>query len=707
MTHNAITDGVFFNVVVQGQTVTLQLPREITPALAGLPPASGTFTGRDDQLKELLGGLDPEHPQSRAVLVWAVAGLGGVGKTELVLQAAHHALARQGWFPGGVLFVDLFGYDSERRLTPEAALGSLLRALGMPDEHVPAELQERARLYRSVLSAYAEQGRRLLVVVDNASTSEQAAPLLPSDPRIPALVTSRHRLADLDARLYNLDVLDPEPAVDLLRQALLAACGPGDTRVNDAPEQSELVAERCGYLPLALRIVAALLAELPDRPMRSMAEALADAHRRLDRLKRGDRAVRAAFSLSYEHLPEDQARLFRLLSVNPGQDISTESAAHLVGVEMYAAEELLVALARGHLIEPGVTYGRWRLHDLMRLYAAGLGRDHAEDDDREVAVARLLDHFARTSVAADTHLQPHGARSDRFATREEALAWLDDEYANLIATAFAAVDLGHPSMCGALLHALNRYLDWRRYFDDWLALSTTALDAARSSGSWRDRAAALGTMGLVLREMGRSEEAVQANTEAAALFREAGDRHGVGRALGNLGSALWAVKRFEEAIGAHMEAAAIFREIGDRYEEGQALGNLGSALRAIRRLPEAIDAHTQNVEICQETGDRYGEARALNNLSVAMWHMGRWEEGIAAYTRTIKICREIGYRYGEGRAMANLGLAFRRAGRLDEAFDAYAQAVAIYRETGDRRDEEAATWNLATTSNERWRRSDQ
>ncbi|MGI5401782.1 tetratricopeptide repeat protein [Streptomyces sp. CA-135486] len=705
MTHNEISDGVFFNVVVQGQTVTLQLPREITPALAGLPPASGTFTGRDDQLKELLGGLDPEHPQTRAVLVWAVAGLGGVGKTELVLQAAHHALAQQGWFPGGVLFVDLFGYDSERRLTPEAALGSLLRALGMPDEHVPADLQERARLYRSVLSAYADQGRRLLVVVDNASAGEQAAPLLPSDPRIPALVTSRHRLADLDARLYNLDVLDPEPAVDLLRQALLAACGPGDTRVNDAPEQSELVAERCGYLPLALRIVAALLAELPDRPMRSMAEALVDAHRRLDRLRRGDRAVRAAFSLSYEHLPEDQARLFRLLSANPGQDISTESAAHLVGAEVYAAEELLVALARGHLIEPGVTYGRWRLHDLMRLYAEGLGRDHAEGDDRDEAVARLLGHLSSMATAAGTYLHFEQEHSPRFATRAEAMSWFDVESPNLMAVATAAPALGHPDTTIDLLYSLGHYFVQRRSFDECLNLGHIVLELARASGKRNHEAAALQTLGIALDELRRFEEAVDAHSKAVAIVAETANRYEKGRALGNLGNALWEAGRIEEAVDAQSEAIAIFREVGASHAEGRSLTNLGTALWRARRFEEAIDAHAKAIAIHRKSGDRLREGRAMGSLGNALWGIGRFEEAIAAFITTVALFRESGDRYDEGVVLGNLAYSLRQVQRLEEAIDAYIKAIAIFGEFGDRSAEDNARRNLAIASNERWSRN--
>ncbi|MFD3622420.1 hypothetical protein ACFWWT_46205 [Streptomyces sp. NPDC058676] len=193
------------------------LPPEVKPALSGLQKASATFTGRDTHVEELLQGLAPGGgEQQRAVLVAAVAGLAGVGKTELIVQTASRAMKKPGWFPGGVLFVDLFGYDTERRLSPERALDGLLAALGMPGEHIPADLQGRTRLYRSVLATFAKEGRRILVIIDNASSAEQARPLLPTDGTTAALLTSRHTL-DVDARLHDLAVLDEPSSIELLQ----------------------------------------------------------------------------------------------------------------------------------------------------------------------------------------------------------------------------------------------------------------------------------------------------------------------------------------------------------------------------------------------------------------------------------------------------------------------------------------------------------
>ncbi|GAA2707321.1 MULTISPECIES: tetratricopeptide repeat protein [Streptomyces] len=677
--HNDISGGVFFNTVVQGQNVTLQLPRELPPHLTGMPDPSPAFTGRGADLAFLKDVLRPRPPGDGAPRVCSVAGLPGVGKTELVRQAAWYAWREQDWFPGGVLFIDLFGYDAERRLTPERALGSLLRALGVTDEHLPADLQDRARLYRSVLAAYADQGRRLLVVLDNAGSSDQARPLLSGDPRIPVLVTSRHTLTGLGARLYDLSVLDETAAVDLLAGAVRQARGEDDTRVADDPGAAARLARLCGHLPLALRIVAALLAELPSRPLASMAGALEDGRSRLERLTSEDATVRAAFALSYAHLRPDQARLFRLLSLNPGPDLSTEAAARLADTDPHAAEELLRALARGHLLEAGATYGRWRMHDLMRLYAAELGEAHGTEDAAARALERLLQHYVTTARAAAGHLAHDSEPHPLFPTRNQALTWLDDERINLIAVATTAGALGASPVPLMLFESLGEYFSLRRHFDDWLGLGAVAMSAARAMEWPLALAGVLNNISVPMRHLRRFEEAVSLIELAADLYRQIDDRSGEAGALSNLGLVLGETRRFDEAITVLEKAIAIHRETGELRSEGIALTNLGLVLQDLRRFPEAIEVHRRDAAICARIGDRRGEALALNNLGAVLRHEGLLDEAAEALIRAQGILHELGDVHGEAQTLTNLGLVRSRQGRSEESLDAQRRAVEAFR----------------------------
>ncbi|MEV4557394.1 hypothetical protein AB0K51_10405 [Kitasatospora sp. NPDC049285] len=401
-TENSITGGSIGSVVQAGTITTLvqagpaSLPR---PAVrpAGLP-RRGVFVGREELLGALLDALgEPGEP----LLVSAIAGLGGIGKTALAVETAHRAADR---FPGGVLFVDLHGYD-DHPVTAEQALDTLLRALG---EDVPPGLPAREHLYRSRLAAL---DGPLLLIADNASSPAQVTPLLPGDPRHRVLVTSRHRLADrtLTPRHFRVDVLRMAESRTLLTQL---------TGIDDEllPELAEL----CGHLPLALRITAALLT---DRSPAELAGDLADARERLTELDHGpDLAVRAAFGLSHRRLTPAEARLFALLGLHPGPDLPLPAVSALADLPERDTARLLRALTGAHLLD--VADGRYRFHDLVKLYAS-----EQPVDDPEAAVRRLLGHY--DARAADI-------RSSQGASD----AWLKSEAANLPAVLLRADELG-------------------------------------------------------------------------------------------------------------------------------------------------------------------------------------------------------------------------------------------------------------------------
>ena len=361
-TVNTIGGGIQFGPVLQGRDVqaTFQLPAAAPLALGQLPPATPGFTGREDELAVLAGLLDPAGTGG-PVVVSAVAGLAGVGKTTLAVHAGHAALL-QGWFGGGVLFVDLHGYD-DQPVEPGQALDGLLRALGVPGEHIPPGTEQRAALYRSRLAWISEP---VLVVADNASSEAQVKLLLPGAGPHKVLVTSRHTLAGLGARLVDVRTLDQADSVALL-DAELRAARPEDVRITGEREAAIRLAGLCCGLPLALQITAALLKADPTLGTGDLAEELAVESERLERLAyddgsgHGASSVRAAFDLSYRRLDGTLARLFRLLPVNPGPDVSTASAAALADLPIARVRRVLAGLARAHLVVAAP--GEWSLAD--------------------------------------------------------------------------------------------------------------------------------------------------------------------------------------------------------------------------------------------------------------------------------------------------------------------------------------------------------
>jgi len=668
-------------------------------ALAQLPPLTVGFTGRDDELA-VLADLLAQEGTAGPVLVSAVAGLAGVGKTTLTV-AAGHAAVKQGWFSGGVLFVDLHGYD-ETPVEAGQALDALLRALGVPSEHIPPITEERAALYRSIL---AQIGQPVLVIADNASSEAQVRPLLPGTGPHKVLVTSRHTLAGLGARLIDVTIFDEDASVALLDAALRVA-RPGDGRISGDLAAARRLAGICGGLPLALQITAALLAADRALTAAELAGDLAAESARLEHLAYDDGSgsdapsVAAAFGLSYRKLDDTVARVFRLLAVNPGPDISTAAAAILAELPVGETRRVLADLARAHLAEPTPgAGGRWRMHDLLRLYALQVSDSYAEADGRDLARDRILDYYLEMADAADSHLRalPGTELRAEFTGRDDALAWLDAERASLVAAVRMAADTGRHPVALHLSIALAEYLDWRRRFDDWLVVTTISLGTAQRLGDRVGEGAVLNNLGLALQRVRRFDEAISACQNAIAIHRETGNRHGEGTALNNLGLALRQVRRFEEAATAHQEDLAICHESGDRRGESLALSNLGSALQEQGRLEEAATAGQHAAAICGEIGDRHGEANALTNLSVALRELYRFQEAITAGQDAAAIYRMTGDRHGEAMALTNLGLALQEAQRSSEAVTAHQDAVALYRDVSDRHGEGTALNNLSIT----------
>ncbi|MGD0705749.1 MAG: tetratricopeptide repeat protein [Trebonia sp.] len=485
----------------------------------------------------------------------------------LIVAQASRAARSSGWFPGGVLFIDLHGYDLSP-VQPGQALDALLRALGVPGEHIPDGAEQRAGLYRSVLAQAADP---VLIVADNASAEAQVRLLIPGPGPHRVIITSRHTLAGLGARLLDVTVLDQAAAVSILDQVVRAA-RPADDRIGGDPAAAGRLAGVCGGLPLALQITAALLAADPALTAAELADQMSDEVRRLGALRYDDGSgvsapsVAAAFELSYRQLDEDAARMFRLLPAVPWPDVSTEAGAELAGWPGARARAALGRLTQAHLVEAAGARGRWRMHDLLRLYARQV--PDASPSEREQAVDRLLAWYLRRARAADDHLRALAGTPvpAEFSGRDDALAWLDAERPNLVAAVAMAAATGRNQEAMRLPLNLSEYLAWRRRFDDWLTVTAISRDSARQLNQKGNEAAALTNLGLALGEVRRFEEAISACQDAAAICREAGDRPGQGQTLDNLGGAYQEMGEPARAAACWREAADAMRDAGDHEE---------------------------------------------------------------------------------------------------------------------------------------------
>lgn len=613
--------------------------------------------------------LDPSAESDLLVVICAVSGLGGIGKTSLALAAAHRAV-RDGWFPGGTLFVDFRGYD-EDPATAEQALIALLDRLGVRGTDLPQTATAQYALYRRLL---AEEHHSMLLLFDNASDPAQLSPLIPGTDHHRVLITSRDRLTDLDARLIDLDVLKPEDAAGLVGRSLRLS-DEGDGRAGREREAVGELAVLCGHHPLALRIAVGMLRKRRYRSIASLVEELRRAEDRTRAL-----GVRPVFDVAYGQLAAEQARLLRLLSVAPTAEVSGEAAVALAGLPDEETFALLEGLASAHLVTPVSTGGevRWRLHDLVRLFAAGMaagGADLREEGD--AARERLLAFYVRWAEAADLRFQwlPGMAEPERFTDRVRAFAWLDAERTGLVAAVQWAREERYAAMAVRLAGCLIRYLEWWRHLDDGITVARTALETTQRLGDHPGEAVAWNRLGMVLRSAGRPEEAIEACLRARDLFQDLGNRSGEACSWDDLANALAVSGRMEEAIEAHIRSRGLYQALQDRRGEGNAWNHLGATLQDVGESEEAIDAHARARDLYKAVGDLNREALAWTNLGTALGTAHHITEAIEAFTRALDIHRGFEDWLRVGGVLHNLAVAHELSHQPTEARAHYLQAA--------------------------------
>ncbi|MFF3941023.1 AfsR/SARP family transcriptional regulator [Streptomyces phaeofaciens] len=660
---------------------------------AQLPMEAVGFTGREEELARLEKILVTATDRPTAVVVSAVSGTAGVGKTALALRWAHRARDR---FPDGQLYVNLRGYDPDQPMTAPDALVRFLSALGVSDQDIPLEVDDRAARYRTELA-----GRRMLVVLDNAATVEQVRPLLPGSSSCAVLVTSRDSLAGLVARegahRLDLDLLPADAARTLLRRLVGA-------RAESEPAAVDALAAQCARLPLALRIAAELAAARPATPLSDLVTELTDQQRRLDLLEAdGDprTAVATVFSWSLRQLPADAARTFRLLGLHPGPDLDAHAAAALTGGDPADTRRALDVLARAHLIQR-VDAVRYGMHDLLRAYATRLATAEDAPEAREAALDRLFDHYLATAAAAmnclhpaEAHLRPAAPESATpvpdLSDPDAARAWLDTERTCLKAMSAHTTTHGRPTHAIRLSLTLYRYLI-SGHHTDGLTLHGHARDAARRIADPASEARALLGLGTAYWQLARHEPARRHLQQALTLFRQADDLTGQARALVNLGLVDERLGRFLSAVEYLEQALVLYRRVDDRSGEAMALKDLASVEGQLGRHEQAADHLRQALAQLRRTGNRYLEAHALNDLGTVEVHLGLLESAARHQEQALTLFLGVGDRYGEAGALHGLGVVHTRRGLHAQAAECHRQALTIYGQNGDR-DGEARALN--------------
>jgi DNA-binding SARP family transcriptional activator/tetratricopeptide (TPR) repeat protein len=686
-------------ILAQDPAVTLATLGLATPVLVARPavvprelPADVTaFTGREVELAELdfllpAAGQEPGATPA-PVVISAVAGTAGVGKTTLAVRWAHR-VAEQ--FPDGQLYVNLRGYDPGQPVMPSEALAGFLRALGVADADIPLEEAERAARYRSVVA-----GKRLLVVLDNVSTEDQVRPLLPGSASVMVVVTSRDSLPGLvavdGARRLDLDLLPQGEAVALLGTLI----GP---RAGADRAAAEALAGLCARLPLALRVAAELAAARPGTPLAELVAELASERNRLKLLDAGGDprgAVTSVFSWSYKHLPADAAQLFRLLGTHPGADWDQYAAAALTATtSLIRARQTLAELARAHLIQPAAP-GRYQMHDLLRAYAASLATTGDSDETRQAALTRLFDYYLATCAAAADCLSPvdrtwrpdppsTATPAPQLSDPAAAQAWLDAQLPTLVKVAEYTAGHGWPGHTGRLGATLHTYVNSTGHFIEGIIIGSYALDAARGSGDRAAQAAALRRLGNYHCHQGHLQQGADYLGQAVTLARDLGDRLAQAHGHFHLAVAQLFQGRYQHSARSFRQALALFRELEDQPGESEALSGLGQSYLWQGRYPQAASQLRQGLAVARQAGHRHGEAEALCNLGEACWWLGQYQQATDYAQEALTTSREIGYRVGEADALITLGRVRHRQGQHDQALAHQRQALALYQEIGDR-----------------------
>jgi DNA-binding SARP family transcriptional activator/tetratricopeptide (TPR) repeat protein len=656
-------------------------PTRVAVVPAQLPADIAAFAGRTTELNELDKLLNPHGP----VTICAITGTAGVGKTTLAVHWGHQI--RQ-YFPDGQLYVNLRGFDpAGPPLDPGDVLRSLLDAFGTPPERIPVDLPGRSALYRSLLA-----NRRVLVVLDNARDAGQVRWLLPGSPTCLVVVTSRSLLPGLvaaeGAHPVVLDLLSPAEAGQLLAARL------GRERIAAEPEAVDEIIARCARLPLAIAVAAARAATHPGFQLATIASELRAARGCLDALAGTDPAtdLRAVSSWSYQELSAPAKRLFRLIGLHPGPDVTVAAAASLTAAPEHRARSALAELREASLVTEH-TPGRYACHDLLRAYATELVGRTEPAAERRAALRRLLDHYLHTAYAADRMLDRFrdpietmapspGTVVAEVADHERAMGWFATELAGLLAAIDRAAADRFDGHAWRLAWALAYFMERRGHWQPWAAAHRTALAAARRLGDPTGQAHALRSLGRVHVHLGHPDEAVSHLGQAHDLFRDAGDLAGHARIHFDL---CWIATRLgtpRRALDHAEQALELFQATENRSGQARALNNVAWGHSELGNHAEALAFGERALALNRATGDRYGEADSWDALGQSHLALRHVAESVHCHQCAVALYRELGHRWGEADSLVRLGEAYQTAGNRQAAAEAWRRAAAILDDLG-------------------------
>lgn len=666
-----------------------------TPAAASvrsLPPDVRTFTGRNSEMLKIRTMARSAQPDGAIVTITAIDGMAGVGKTALAIHAAHELA---GEFPDGQILLNLHAFTpGQRPIPPDVALEGLLRVIGVASDDIPADLESRSVLWRAKLA-----DKRLLIVLDNVGTSSQIQSLIPGAPGSLVLITSRERLSSLsDAQSVSVDVLQPSDGVELFRRMV------APRQIAGTGEAVSRVVEACGYLPLAISLMAGRLRHHLSWTVLDLEQELVQARFRLQSMRGDDSSVASAFELSYSGLTEEERIAFQLLGIYPGPEITPTITASLTATSPIDAARVLDSLFMHNLLQE-VSSRRYRLHDLLREYAGLVATEAVSPEALADAMERVLDTFlaniahvdALLTVGAATKsgVQRNDLRTLEITSLEDARRWIELERTNLLACIAYAAQHDYPHHVYAFAQFVEAQFVHIGYLEDELAVQRSVLDVTRRHDDRSREADVLLAIARAEARTDRYDSALGHFSQAQVIFAELGDRAKEAECLQGIGGVGYLTGNFAQAMRSYERIIAIQRELQSKRGESAALVGMAGAQYMLGQLDEALGNYGIALSTYRELEDRRNIAQALLGIAIVRGLMGQPRQSLDAYYEVLAIQESLGRRSATAEALGGIAGAEKELGRHEDALTHYSMALSIHREADSRLGEAQALLGIA------------